>query len=55
MPAYEYHCNACEKDFVVFLSIREYEKKPKITCEHCRSDNVAKKLTPFFSKTSRKS
>ena len=55
MPAYEYVCNDCSKEFVVFLSIREFEAKPKIKCPHCESDNVLKKLTGFFTKTSKKS
>ncbi len=55
MPAYEYHCTACGKDFTVFLSVREFESHPKITCEHCKSDSVQRKLTSFFTKTSKKS
>lgn len=55
MPAYEYACKACGKDFTVFLSIKEFETNPKITCTHCQSDNVIKKLTLFFTKTSKKS
>lgn len=55
MPAYEYHCNACGKDFIIYLSLREFENNPVITCEHCKSDKVAKNLTSFFAKTSKKS
>jgi putative FmdB family regulatory protein len=55
MPAYEYLCNDCKKEFTVFLSIKEFESKPKINCPHCQSDNVMKKLTAFFAKTSKKS
>jgi putative FmdB family regulatory protein len=55
MPAYEYDCKDCGKEFTVFLSIREFEAKPKIKCPHCESDNVQKKLTGFFTKTSKKS
>lgn len=55
MPAYEYTCKDCKKEFTVFLSIKEFETKPKINCPHCHSDNVEKKLTSFFTKTSRKS
>lgn len=55
MPAYEYMCNDCKKDFTVFLSIKEFESKPKIVCSQCQSDNVTKKLTSFFVKTSKKS
>jgi len=55
MPAYEYVCKDCSKEFIVFLSIKEYEAKPKIKCPHCGSDNVLKKLTDFSVKTSKKS
>lgn len=55
MPTYEYTCRDCKKDFVIHLSIKEFESKPKINCPNCQGDNVAKKLTPFFTKTSKKS
>jgi len=55
MPAYEYGCKDCNGEFVDFLSIKEYDAKPKIKCPHCGSDNVVKKITGFFAKTSRKS
>jgi putative FmdB family regulatory protein len=55
MPAYEYMCRDCSKEFTVFLTIKELDAKPKIVCPHCESDNVDKKLTAFFAKTSKKS
>ncbi|MEW6213901.1 MAG: FmdB family zinc ribbon protein [Nitrospirota bacterium] len=55
MPAYEYICKDCTKEFTVFLSIKEFETKSKINCPNCQSDNVVKKLTSFFAKTSKKS
>jgi len=55
MPAYEYTCKDCGKEFIVFLTLKEFELKPKIKCPHCESDNVTKKLTSFFAKTSKKS
>jgi putative FmdB family regulatory protein len=55
MPAYEYTCKDCKKEFTVFLSIKEFEANPKVKCSHCQSDNVARKLTTFFTKTSKKS
>ena len=30
MPAYEYICKDCSKEFSIFLSIKEFEAKPKI-------------------------
>jgi putative FmdB family regulatory protein len=55
MPAYDYECLDCVKEFAVFLSIKEYETNPKILCPHCGSDNVKRKIGGFFAKTSKKS
>jgi putative FmdB family regulatory protein len=55
MPAYEYVCKDCQRDFTVFLSIKEIDAKPRIKCPHCGSDNIQKKITGFFAKTSKKS
>ncbi|MBE0425532.1 MAG: zinc ribbon domain-containing protein [Nitrospirae bacterium] len=55
MPVYEYICKDCGSEFLVFLSIKEFESNPKIRCSKCQSDNVNKKLTLFYSKTSKKS
>ena len=55
MPAYEYECRDCKRDFTIYLSIKEYEEKPRITCPHCGSDNVHKKFSGFYAKTSSKS
>ncbi|MEW6117587.1 MAG: zinc ribbon domain-containing protein [Nitrospirota bacterium] len=55
MPAYEYTCNDCKKDFTVFLSLKEAGTVSKISCPHCQSDATTKKLTGFFAKTSKKS
>ncbi len=55
MPAYEYECKDCKKEFTVFLSLKEYEEHPKIKCPECESDNVDKLITGFFAKTSKKS
>ena len=43
MPAYEYACKDCNHDITVFLSLKEFEAKPKIKCAHCQIDNVQKK------------
>ena len=55
MPAYEYACKDCKHEFIVFLSIKEFESNPKIRCPHCQSDNVQKKISEFTAKTSKKS
>jgi len=55
MPAYEYVCKDCDREFVVFLTVKEYDAKPVVRCPHCGSDNVVKRITAFFAKTSKKS
>jgi putative FmdB family regulatory protein len=55
MPAYEYSCKDCKRNFTVFLSIKEFEANPKIKCPQCQSDNVERQITGFFAKTSKKS
>jgi putative FmdB family regulatory protein len=55
MPAYEYICNKCKKEFTIYLSIKEYEANAKVQCSYCKSKNVVRKLTSFFAKTSKKS
>lgn len=55
MPAYEYVCKDCNHEFTVFLSIKEFEAKPKIKCTHCQSDHVEKKISGFMTKTGKKS
>jgi putative FmdB family regulatory protein len=54
MPAYEYRCKDCKKEFTVFLSIKEFEAKPKIICTHCKSDHTERKISGFFVKTDSK-
>lgn len=55
MPAYEYECKDCQRDFTVFLSLKELDAKPVIKCPHCQSDNVQKIFSGFYAKTSKKS
>ncbi len=43
MPSYEYRCLDCRRRFEIFLSYSDYGKKP-ITCPHCQSENVQRKI-----------
>jgi len=54
MPGYEFQCKDCGKDFIVYLSLKEVEERPKIKCPNCECANVEKKITGFFAKTSKK-
>ena len=46
MPIFEYHCNACEKDFEILVLGKE-----KVSCPECKG----KKVTRLLSKVSHKS
>jgi putative FmdB family regulatory protein len=54
MPAYEFVCEECKKQYSLQLSLAEYEKK-KYACPKCKSRKVKQQITIFQTKTSRKS
>jgi putative FmdB family regulatory protein len=43
MPDYEYRCLNCKRRFSIFMSYKEYGSKP-VTCPHCQSDQVLRKI-----------
>jgi len=44
MPTYDYICNKCNQRFDVFLTFAEYGKK-KVSCTHCKSRDVRRRMT----------
>jgi putative FmdB family regulatory protein len=54
MPVYEYHCDTCEGDVTLTLSIREHEKG-EIKCPKCAGTSLRPLLSAFTSQTSKKS
>jgi len=54
MPLYEFQCKNCNETFTKKISISEMEKT-KVKCPKCDSENVKKKISNFFSITSKKS
>jgi len=44
MPTYDYICNNCDQRFDVFMTFSEYGKKT-VTCAHCKSKNVRRRMT----------
>ena len=44
MPTYDYICNNCNQRFDIFLTYAEYGKTP-VTCTHCNSKNVRRRMT----------
>ena len=58
MPEYDYHCEKCQSDFTVELSISEHERKEKghkIHCPKCNSTAVKHVIGAVSVVTSRKS
>jgi putative FmdB family regulatory protein len=44
MPTYDFICNNCNQRFDIFLTFSEYGKKT-VTCAHCGSKNVRRRMT----------
>lgn len=44
MPTYDFLCNNCSQRFDVFMTFDEYGKKT-VTCAHCGSRNVRRRMT----------
>ena len=54
MPTYDYQCQDCKRKFSVQHSIAEHDKV-KVDCPKCKSKKVKQQVSPFLTKTSRKS
>jgi putative FmdB family regulatory protein len=54
MPTYEYHCQDCDRTFVVHLSLPERDAE-RVECPHCKGTNVEQRFAPFVAVTSKKS
>ena len=48
MPTYDYICNNCNQRFETFLTFAEYGKKA-VSCAHCKSKNVRRRMTKVRS------
>ena len=44
MPTYDFICNNCGQRFDMFLTFAEYGRK-KISCIHCKSRNIRRRMT----------
>jgi putative FmdB family regulatory protein len=53
MPLYEFQCKNCNETFTKKMSLSEIEKT-KVRCPKCNSEDVKKKISNFFSITSKK-
>jgi putative FmdB family regulatory protein len=54
MPVYEYHCEKCDREVTITLTISQHEKG-KIERPKCGSKALRPLLSAFMSQTSKKS
>ena len=54
MPVYEYVCLKCKKKFERIESVSEHDLS-KVRCPKCKSRKVARRWSPVFAVTSKKS
>ena len=54
MPIYDFKCEKCNNIFTMTLSISEHEIK-NFKCPKCKSVRIRQEITPFQTKTSKKS
>ncbi len=53
MPMYEYHCDKCDREVTLTLTIREHDKG-KVQCPKCGGKALRQLLSTFLTQTSRK-
>lgn len=46
MPVYEYYCLDCHQRFELSLAYEDYDNK-KVSCIHCNSNNVQRRIGPI--------
>lgn len=54
MPAYDYQCEKCRKQFVVQQSLQEHDRHKKPECPRCGSKQVDRLVTAVHVQTSKK-
>lgn len=54
MPSYEYHCQACNRVFTVYMSLKERDTA-EVRCPQCQGMEVKQVWSPFVAVTSKKS
>ena len=51
---YEYHCDKCDREVTLTLTISQHEKGP-VKCPQCGSKALRPLLSTFMSQTAKKS
>jgi putative FmdB family regulatory protein len=52
MPVYEYHCDKCQREVTLTLTISEHDKGP-VTCPKCGGKALRPFLSAFMTQTSK--
>lgn len=47
MPIYEYHCQACGKNFDAIRSMKDADTP--ILCKHCQSEQTRRMMSVFYA------
>lgn len=58
MPRYEYHCDKCDQNFDVMMSMSEHDEKEgekDVHCPACHGTDVEQQYSVFYARTSKKS
>jgi putative FmdB family regulatory protein len=54
MPLYEYHCEKCQRDVTIPMTISQHDQGGAV-CPHCGATGLRQQLGTIFTQTSRKS
>jgi len=54
MPMYDYRCEACGKQSLLYLTLAEHDSG-KVKCPACGSAKMQQIYSPFYAHTSKKS
>lgn len=54
MPTYEYRCQKCDHEFVVYMSFKEHDTA-EVRCPKCQGTELTPVLSSFVAVTSKKS
>ncbi len=55
MPVYEYHCDKCNREVTLTLTIGEHAQGKTVQCPKCGSKALRPLLSTFMTQTTKKS
>ena len=54
MPLYEYHCDTCQRDVTIPMTLSEHDRA-SVVCPECGKGGLRPQIGTVFTQTSRKS